>query len=163
MSAYFWWKLLKNCLKISSHCCQFTMSPAIDFEVDICRFRCSVEHMAAKRGSDAFIERGIPIKDLSSNCSWCQVTNRFLCLFARISPALHRSHFVFHYQWSVSCSVSPVLKMCQLLFLQESARCLWTTGKYKSEHEKYREIRDCLGPIIYRSVSSVILLECCAA
>lgn len=50
------------------------------FEVHICRFRCSVEHLAAKRGSDEFVERGIPIKDLSSNCSWCQVTNLFVCL-----------------------------------------------------------------------------------
>lgn len=60
-------------------------------------FRCSVKHLAAKRGSDASVKRGIPIKDLSSNCSRCQVTNRFVCLFARISPTLKKSRFVSHY------------------------------------------------------------------
>jgi len=51
-------------------------------EVAICRFRCGVKHLAAKRRSDASVEGGIAIKDLSSNCSWCQVTNLFVGLFA---------------------------------------------------------------------------------
>lgn len=51
-------------------------------EVAICRFRCGVKHLAAKRGRDASVERGIAIKDLSSNCSWFQVTNLFVGLFA---------------------------------------------------------------------------------
>ena len=49
-------------------------------EVAICRFRCGVKHLAAKRGRDASVERGIAFKDLSSNCGWCQVTNLFVGL-----------------------------------------------------------------------------------
>lgn len=71
------------------------MNVATISEVHIYFFRCSVKHLAAKRGSDTSVKRGIPIKDLSSNCSRCQVTNRFVCLFARISPKLKKKSLCF--------------------------------------------------------------------
>ena len=64
------------------------MSGAIISEEDICPFRYNVEHLASKRGSDASVERGIAIEDLSSNCSWYQVTNRFISLFVRLSARI---------------------------------------------------------------------------
>lgn len=55
------------------------LAHAIISLITICCCRCSVEHLAAKRGRDASVERGITIKDLSPRGSWCQVGNHVVC------------------------------------------------------------------------------------